>query len=189
MDTVAHETRALSLLASQYKGATNLRAIISAICAECDDIETALHQLFDDRALSTAEGVQLDGWGRILNVTRAGLSDTDYRARLESRIAEVYSEGTIEDLIGIFSRLSGAESVWLHEYFPATVSLQAFEPDPLIAYAGILAALQGAKAAGVELEASYAVEPAFAFLEDTRIGNAGFDDGTGTVGGILATGI
>lgn len=189
MDRVYHQVRALSLLASQYKRSTNLRAIVSAIAAEVDQLETALMDLLEKCPLRTAEGAQLDGWGRILDAARLAMDDEDYRERLETRIAEIYSEGTTEDLVGIFYRLSGAESVELTEYPPAAVDLQAWEPDPLIGWAGIKAALLGAKAAGVGLSASYAVAPAFAFLEDVRDDNAGFDDGTGTVGGILAADI
>lgn len=124
MDTVNHTTRALSLLVSQYKNKPNLCALISAITAECDELETVFQDMFLKRDLSIAVGDQLDAFGKILDVARGTMTDEQMRAACYLKIYENYSEGTIEDLIRIFKGLTGAENILLHECWPATFTIQ-----------------------------------------------------------------
>lgn len=186
--TVDHVQAALGRLLYQYSGAENLKNIVSALAQQSQDEEDALQAILAAEHIQTATGERLDGWGKILNVPRGTLSDDAYRAKLIMKIYGNYSEGSIENLITIFGFFMDSTDVELSEYFPASISLQANEPgSPDMVSARL--AIEICKAAGVEissLSASYS--PAFAFYEYSGgITTAGFDDGSGTVGGTLST--
>jgi len=182
------EDEAIDRLLHQYKEAENLKSVVRTIADQCYYEVDTLETILSSESLSTAIGEQLDGFGKILNLPRGSLSDSLYRTALYLKIYMVNSEGTIEDLVKIFGSLMNSDHVEIHEYFPAAFSIQAsvpVEPDMETART----AVELCKAAGVEIGSlSLTTSPAFAFAE--YVGpdeTAGFDDGTGTVGGVLST--
>lgn len=101
-----HAEQALARLLSYQKDHTNLRSIISILCAPVQEIEDLLYSMIFDTSLEMATGATLDMWGALLNEPREGLSDTEYRKFIRVRAATRNSDGTAEDLFYIFNILS-----------------------------------------------------------------------------------
>lgn len=172
-----HEAQALARLIEQYKGSTNIENVIKAIVPQTQDQEPVLDDLQLLRFLGAASGEQLDGLGRILDTPRAGLSDTDYRGLLTVKIAENFSEGTIEDLIGIFNALMDATKTQAIETFPAAFQLTAINGGvPILPLANVRISIERAKPAGVGIGALIQAT-ADPFVFDGDPDGFGFDDG------------
>lgn len=171
-----HELQALARLIEQYKGSTNIENIIKAIVPQTQDQEPVLDDLQKLRFLGTATGEQLDGIGRILDTPRAGLDDVNYRTILTVKISENFSEGTIDNVAGIFSALMVAAKVQVDEIFPAAFRLTAIDALPLLPLANVRISITRAKPAGVGIEALIEA-PAIPFVFDGDPDGLGFDDG------------
>lgn len=82
---------------------TSVEKLIVAYVGPSQDIENVLQQLLLDRAVSTAQGVQLDQLGFIVGQPRLGLVDDDYRRYIRARIITNRSGGITENLIAIMA--------------------------------------------------------------------------------------
>lgn len=195
-----HAEQAKERLPDQFSGATNLLALLDDIGARYQDIETQFFKLLDERHLSVAVGVQLDGLGQILDLERElGQNDTDYRAALVGRSGELSKSGEIENLIFPFLTLTGAALVFSSDYYPAGVLLVAHndaDAESAAIDTNIIENMNKVKAGGVDLTLLFAEETTFLELSDeseTDINNNGptsADNGLGdealTEGGGLA---
>lgn len=187
MSLINHTSRMIGRLILQYKDAENLQAIISAIGNELEELEQVNSDLLNLRSIYTATNAQLDGWGEILDVPRAGRTDDEYRARLFIKIAEITSEGTAEDLIQLYLNLMDADWIEFHDYYPAAFHMLAKNGSPIGDTTDIRNAITAAKAAGVEYELFVSTSPAFAFLADPDPDTDGFSSlAAPTTGGILS---
>jgi len=81
--------------------ANNIEKLIAVFMEPVQDVENAIAQLLIQRTLDTAEGVQLDVIGAVVDQPRNGLSDDDFRRYCRARIAVHRSNGVVEDLIRI----------------------------------------------------------------------------------------
>ena len=104
-----HVEQALALLPSQFTDSTKLRALITALVARVQEIEDDTWACIEDRMLSTAEGVQLDQYGKVLGQPRDGLADEDYRALLGIRILANRSNGQADVILRVVAGLLGPE--------------------------------------------------------------------------------
>jgi hypothetical protein len=147
-----YESQAISRLIEQYKEKPVINALIKSDSDQYQDIETVLTQLIDDRFLDTCVGEQLDVYGKVLDQPRQGFDDATYRILLYGKIAQINSEGRIEDLISVYSILMGADSVNLYELFPAHVSMYSIGSNPLGVNSEIINAVKKTKAAGVSVQ-------------------------------------
>jgi hypothetical protein len=189
MSAVDQQALATSRLILQYKDAANLGKILSVFIGQIQDLEDAMQQFGVKRALNTATGAQLDGWGKILNAPRPSTDDSIYRIFLYSKIAEYFSEGRIEDIVSIFKVLMGASIVELREFSPATITIMAVAPHPIGDLTLIAESIRNAKAAGIKIGyLASAVEPAFAFLADPLGVTGGFGS-TWQMNGVTGAGI
>lgn len=118
--------RMKALLASQFQASlpdgtkTNLQKFIYAIAQQLQTINTVELQLFNQRWLSTAVGVQLDGIGSILGLARLpGQSDSDYREALQFQVFINRSTGTPEEAIATLKFLTKATRIKYWEGYPA----------------------------------------------------------------------
>jgi hypothetical protein len=188
MALVNHTTRALGRLILQYKDATVIQAIISAFGTQLNELEQANEDLLTLRSIFTATGAQLDIWGVILDLDRAGRTDDEYRTRLFIKIAEYYSEGTISDVVQLYTNLMVPTWVKLTEQYPANFMMHAKDPNPIGSTSEIRDAIQAAKAAGVGFDLTFSTSPAFAFLADPDPDTDGFSSvAAPTTGGIFAS--
>lgn len=195
-----HAEAAQARLPSQFAGATKLQALIGKIGERAQGIETVLFDLLNNRALSTATGLQLDNLGTILDTARTvGETDDSYRARLFSETSQLEKSGEPEHLIEVFNFLLTPDSMWYEELYPATVQLTAHDdtdPESAVIDADVREAMENAKAGGIEIILQMATSTDYFMLanvSETDInGNGpidalhGLGDETLTEGGKLA---
>jgi len=165
-----HAGKAKERLPRFLDGATNFNALIDIFSSRTQDLETELFNLLDQRNLSDAVGVQLDGLGQILNLEReVGQSDADYRQALIGETGQLALSGQIESLINVFNALTSAVTSDVVEFFPASVLLTAFFDgdleDPNVDQS-IIDAMDKVRAAGVNLDLRYAEETEYLELSD-----------------------
>lgn len=167
--------RAIALLASQFQirnpdgSLTNLQKIVQALSMQAQVINTQQQLLQTMRYLNTAQGVQLDGLGEIVGLTRIpGQSDDSYRQDLQFQIFINQSNGTPEDIISILKYLTDASTIWYNEQYPAAYQIATnglFFPDNP---SDLVSVIQSVTSAGVSISsivATYNTNP-FVFSGD-----------------------
>ena len=185
---IDHVATALALLPSQYRTLPGIVAWVTAICNRLNEIEAAEQDLINLTPLSVAVGVQLDGWGSILNTLREGRDDSTYRFLLYERLAGFNSMGTLPEMEALFAVFMGVGAVLAYEPYMAEFWLDTNSiPVPIGSLALVRQALIAAKPAGVQM---FLMEesalPYFGLAEDLSPDSAGFTDSGGVVGGTLA---
>ena len=169
-----HDENALNRLITQYKNSGNIKSIISAFTDQIQELEDTFFDLLNKRVISVAEGEQLDQLGTILDEPRRGFSDDIYRVKLLSKISRNISEGTPEDLIGIFKILMQAGLVAYSENYPAEINMMAVDSSQIGSDEEIKEAILGAKPAGVALiYLGKALTGYFGFLNDPNASGFG----------------
>lgn len=185
VDIPNYYERAYSLLASQFQirnpdgSRTNLQKLIYAIETQFQEIQTQENLLQTMRYLDTAQGVQLDGLGQIIGLTRiAGQPDDSetiddvyvigYREALQFQIFINESSGTPEQMISILQFLTHATKIWYLEVYPAAYQMATngliFPPNP----SDLVTVIQDVSPAAVEfigVTATYNTNP-FSFSND-----------------------
>jgi hypothetical protein len=192
-----HEQRALDFRVSWLKtdDATTLETVISVLGDEIQQLEDVTHDLVAERLLETADGVQLDAYGKVLGLARNGLDDETYRAVLLVVVRANRASGTIPVIIDVVETLLTAHlslPVVYTPLHPACYSVSwVIDTATGDVDAGLLSALvqlqTDMRPAGVCLELSQGVSVApegnyFGFDHDTN--SLGFDD-VGGNGGYL----
>lgn len=182
-----HETDALARLLQQYKGSTNLRAILSAFVGQVQELEDVLNDLPDTRSIDTATGASLDKIGGTVGMPRPlGTDDDVYRVLILGRIGLNISQGETERVIGMYSLFTQSDAVQMQEYQPASISLMsdgAIVPgveDMLGEF------LEAVTAAGVAVLYFGLHDPTNPFVFAGGIGGGFGDVGDTAVGGKLA---
>lgn len=177
--------RAVALLASQFQimqpdgSLTNFQKMLYAMIASFQEIQTQENLLQTMRSLDTAQGIQLDGLGQIIGLSRASGQPDDsatidgvyvqgYREDLQFQIFINYSSGTPEQVIKILAFLTKASRVWYIEIYPAAYQMATnglvFPANP----SDLVGAIQKVSPAGVQfvgITATYNENP-FVFSED-----------------------
>lgn len=114
----SYSDEVMPFLASQYRNAKNLQAIVETMNVLALDAEKASFEIRDRFWLSTATGVQLDIIGSLYGVARAGRADEPYRQVIRFRSLSGYS-GTPEELISFLITGLGAAFV---EFVPEWIA-------------------------------------------------------------------
>jgi hypothetical protein len=73
LTTSQHLQASISRLASVYQDKPVILAFLRAAAKQLGELDAALGQVYDD-SLDNAEGVQLDGWGKLLDEPRSSAS-------------------------------------------------------------------------------------------------------------------
>jgi hypothetical protein len=180
-----HQERAVARLTQQFRDGASVPNLVRALTGGLQEIEDAVHAIRASRAIGIATGAQLDLIGRIVGQPREGRGDDVYRIWLRARVRLNRSSGTPEDLLSVFASITqGSTTIVLEEQFPAGFVLRVGSTS-IIEPAELAALVRLAKGAGVAaiVESATSDDPdSFAFEPN----GAGFDDGTGTIGGTLA---
>jgi len=173
-----HDEEAKNRLITQYKESENIKKIITVYATQFQEIEDQTRALLYDRSIDTAVAYQLDQIGTILDQPRDGLIDDDYRLLLKAKIAEDISEGTIEDVIGIFRLLLRPDEILYNDFYPAGFELTAIGTTmPISSIDRLKQAINRAKPASVELVEIKIVNPSeFSFFDDPDPTGKGFRD-------------
>ena len=103
-----YQAEALARVTEYYKVATNLKALIAADAARWEHIAHVAELVGGAFSLESAEGVQLDVAGRVLNLPRGTDTDARYRLRLQTRALHVLPEGRnrLATIIAIVRKLT-----------------------------------------------------------------------------------
>lgn len=138
-------------LISEFRGKPRIKALLWGLLAAVQDAEDAKWQVLTGIWLDTAEGVQLDGLGVLLDLERAGWSDDTYRAYLKAKILVLRSDASGPALIAILSAIGVTlELATLERSGMAAIRLTLDELlDEEIEPADVFAMLSHATAAGV----------------------------------------
>jgi len=119
----AHVTEALEDRLFQDVGMPRLESYVSVMAARWQIVEDLLWQLATERNLEDAIGVQLDGLGDILDESRGGLTDDQFRLFLKAKILALKSRGRVEELVQILEVLGYTEIV-VREQPPAHIQVE-----------------------------------------------------------------
>lgn len=178
-----HGAAALNRLAQYLRERPSVQALIEAVCAQAQDLETAFQQLGSDRTLEAAFGGVLDVLGTIVGEARQGLDDDTYRERIRARIKLNESAGTVGQILEIFALLQPDQILHLRDEHPAAFSL-TLDGGPITADdASLLAGfLREARAAGVRGILIWAEDPE---LFEFDSADSGFDDSDLALGGAV----
>ncbi|TDI74590.1 MAG: hypothetical protein E2O82_03665 [Betaproteobacteria bacterium] len=145
-------------------------ALIHAFTLEAQDMENTMIDMLNGRSLDTAEGVNLDRIGQIVGADRGGATDEEYLVLILAQIAANNSDGTADNILGIFRVLAGPNvPVRFDEQFPAKFYLEfQGQGSPVSDPNEMTPVIKAAKVAGVGFE-GYVWSPeleVFAFDSD-----------------------
>lgn len=190
MDRITnHSEQAVERLISQYRQNLDFIGILSAFCAQIQELENGIFTLYSRLDLSSVTGIQLDNLGTIIGVRRQGFNDEIYRTMLWAKLFSNISNGTPNEIINIFKVLTKSTNIDFIEIYPATIQIQGNANIDQSIEPYINPILQKALGAGVQINGLVLYEDeSFVFDDDTDpvAEGDGFGDDTDlTVGGKL----
>jgi len=109
----------LDFLIDFWKDKPKAQGLLETPLRELQQVEDTIFQLLEDRGILVAVGEQLNNYGRLYNVPRAGMEDDEYRLAILRRIAINNSDGTEPVILDILASITGCPSPQLFEYYPA----------------------------------------------------------------------
>lgn len=147
---------------TQFKNKTVINNLLTIFINQIQSFETALMQVMQNIWIDTAAGVQLDGLGKIVGISRDGLTDDEYRNAIRIQIAINVSNGTPNVVINLLQLITGQPVVQLIPQYPASIYLwiNVDTIDPLVT-----STLNQILPAGVGFEATIGTSP-FVFEGD-----------------------
>lgn len=157
-------------------------------------LEDVFWKMIDGLDVDQAPSALLDQLGELVGQPRKGESDAMYRRKIRARQARNRSRGRIEDLIVVArlllpDKLLAVGGVHVAEVGTHEVAIALHVSTALTAdeEATVAEFLAGSKQGGVRVVGiCWRTGPTFSYNGSTATGFAGYDDGTGTVGGAWA---
>lgn len=151
-----HIADGLAHLLEQFKGQPKMEAFLTPLLSQVQELEVAVFGMLQGRRVATAVGAQLDVIGSIVDETRNGRSDVDYRAGILAKIQQNQSGGRIEDVLAAISALIPTQLLEIvqNPLTPAQFYLNivtAYDPFTEVLMEDLLKVLLAVKAAGVEV--------------------------------------
>jgi len=159
--------------------ATNLNNLLATFGTQIQALEDSSWTLLLETYLAVAKGENLNRLGRIVGEDRQGRDDFEYRLAISVRILLNFCEGTPEQIIEIFSRLSNNAPLELTEYNPAALTLFVNKALNTILIPIYKNFLMLAKPAGVFAHLIYTTVPLDKYKKFDTVGQ-GFDSGKWT---------
>lgn len=114
-----HIEAGLNRLLQRNKESYNINNLLEVIIKPIQEIENQIYDLYTERSLDTAFGVQLDGIGKIVGINRNGLDDIDYRSALIIQIQINKAGGEPESIITAIRQLFKTEIIVFQDIYPA----------------------------------------------------------------------
>ena len=179
---------AISRLLYQYSASPNLQGLITAIVEQIQAIEVALTPMNTERYLPGAQGAQLDIIGSIIGVSRpAGYTDAQYLVLIYAQIKQNTSQGQPEQVIQLFLLLTGVSFVFYGEGENSEFLVgSTYLPPNQAAVDSLINLLEAIGPAGVRCDGIITFDADIPFAYDGNLIGSGYDDGTQTVGGLMA---
>lgn len=179
----------IALLLSQFQNKPRIVAFLRSLLAGVQDLSDAIYQVLIGIWLDSAEGVQLDEIGVILDTPRRGWTDPAYRAILRAQIIVYRSLGGWPDFAAIMAALGvtlALTSIAEPGIAAARATLGELITTP-ISPADIFRMLVAAKPASVRFTVTYPTAPiasSFAFCDTTPTSSPSTAFGDAIAGGI-----
>tara|TARA_R110000851_G_scaffold132008_1_gene266221 strand:- start:1155 stop:1763 length:609 start_codon:yes stop_codon:yes gene_type:complete len=126
------EEDAVALLLPQFRNSPDLNNFIKALVGGYIPPYQDLFDIMRAFDLRVATGKTLDLLGKLLNTSREGLQDEDYRNRLIAVVIINGSTGTPENLITNLNTIVGEGNYKLIESFPAEVQVRLYLPQSVL---------------------------------------------------------
>ncbi|MCP3685799.1 MAG: DUF2612 domain-containing protein [bacterium] len=109
--------KGIDRLAFQFEDSPKFIDYLEAFLVEYDELQTSGTELMDERAISTAEGVQLDICGVIVGLERpiiegVTLGDEPYRLFLKAKARINSTNMTVDETLDILSFMIPSTSIW-----------------------------------------------------------------------------
>ena len=174
-----HVQRAIALLAGQFQQSlldgeySRFQRLIQAFVTQFQEIDDVDQTLKSQRSIETSVGVQLDGLGQILGLSRLpDESDDDYREKLKFQIFINKSNGTPEEVIAVLKFLTKATKIRYHEYYPAAFQMDTDGVTFSVPPEQLVSAIQSVSPAAIQytpITATYGVPLPFVFSGDPII--------------------
>jgi hypothetical protein len=102
-----HVDRALAAIVTALKK-QRIEGFITVCAEEVQQLEDTLWAMIAERMLASAVGAQLDQYGALVGENRDGLTDDEYRAFIQARIATNASKGEVDTLTSILEVIGRA---------------------------------------------------------------------------------
>lgn len=151
-----HVDQAKARQVVRWKGQPNEDKIIKIRVARLQILEDILNQMLDERAISNASGVQLDGLGEFYGDQgeRSNRTDAEYKAHLQTLPARLRQAGQHEVLVQALKNLTSANYIETDYFWPRAMALYAVLDDITIVTneTEINDSMQAIRAQGVRLD-------------------------------------
>lgn len=147
-----HQAQARDRLIEQYKQSTKLISILDSFNGETQDIEDALHSLFEGRWIDQAFGQVLDDFGELIGQKRLGFGDAFYKILIYVKLGANISQGETERVIDIYKIITRADIAQLREQYPAGMTLLSNGTINPITAQFIYTQLQSVVGAGIRID-------------------------------------
>lgn len=151
-----HVEQAQSREVKVFKDKENINKLIKIRAQRIQYLEDVLNQIINERAISTASGIQLDGIGQFYGEQgeRNNRSDDEYRAFLQVLPAKLRQAGQHEVLVQALKNLSMASKIETDYFRPRAMALYAIvdDVDALTNETEINNEMQAIRAQGVRLD-------------------------------------
>lgn len=144
-----HADRAAARLTQQFREGVSVPALVRALSGGYQQLEDVLWEIRLRRAVSAAEGVQLDVLGRIVGQPREGRTDAVFRIWVLARVRLNKGSGRPEDILHVFAAITqGTTKLQLEEQYPAGFVLR-IGLSPAVSAQELATLLRSARAGGV----------------------------------------
>jgi hypothetical protein len=185
--TTDHVTEALEHFVEQFKGKPNLSALMTAFVNQVQDLEDACYELYTERWIDTAVGVQLDGLGAIVGEDREGRGDEEYRLAIKAQIQINFSEATPEDILTALTNFHTGTYELIETGYAAFIArlIDAWDPDTDPSLEDFVALLNSVNGAGIAAWFQYTLFDD----DDTFTFASGDTEETSTTQGFADTGL
>jgi hypothetical protein len=169
-----HVIEAKDNLVEQFKKSPKMQAFIAAFADQVQDLEDAFFEVFEERWIDTAVGVQLDGLGAIVGEDREGRGDDEYRLAIKARIQINFSEATPEDMLLALTNFYAATYELVETNYASFVIrfvdewVEGTDPDP-VDFLNLLNQINGAGIAAWFQYVGYDDDDVFTFASGDTV--------------------
>lgn len=110
-----HVSQSLERPASVLRSDEDFKQLLEIFIKEANEIEKVFLDLAKQKDITTVTGIWLDYLGKILGLSRKGLTDEEYRKSLQVKIGINSSDGTPDSISEILQLTTSADKVRLAE--------------------------------------------------------------------------
>ncbi len=129
LEDVNLEEEGVGLLLPQFKNAQNIKATLQGPLAYLDSNVDTIKNIQEGVVFDNLTGDMLAKVGKLLNVQRGGLGETEYKSAITASIYINASDGTSKSLIKVLNESVGEGKYTFIESFPAEVQVRLYEPQ------------------------------------------------------------